>query len=395
MSRVRFAADLINGFAFESSDFVREESSSTIPLVRVRDVRGDKFETFIEHSKVSPQSLIRDGDVVIGMDGDFNSVLWSRGSAALNQRVCLIRVEDLELAKFISYVIPSELQAINEVSFFTTVKHLSSDQVLNLHLPEFGKDEMLSLVNYLDRETAEIDSMRAELDSIEALLVERRSSIVRTHLLPEDGAYTRIKLVADVSLGKTVQSEQKRSEEVQRNYVRAAHIQPHGQLVLDDQMMWFTRQELEQLTLCEGDVLVVEGGAGYGRSVVLDEDMPDWGFQNHVVRVRPSPKAIGQFVHFTILAHYSAGLIDTMAAGATIPALSSDKVRELPILSVDIDTQRRIAEEVKRDTSEIDSMLAEIKELRDLLAERRSALITAAVNGQIDIPATASATTKD
>ena len=245
-----------------------------------------------------------------------------------------------------------------------------------------------AIADYLDRETAEVDAMSADLDELEALLTERRGSIIRTHLLPEDGEYTRVKLVANVSLGKTVQSVKKRPDEVQRNYVRAAHIQPHGRLVLDEQAMWFTPQELEQLTLRENDVLVVEGGAGYGRSVVLQEDMPGWGFQNHVIRVRPNTGVVGEFVHYTFLAHYSAGLIDLLADGATIPALSSDKARELPILAVDTEEQRHIARTVSRETAEIDAMLADITELRDLLAERRAAVIAAAVTGQIDVPTT-------
>lgn len=48
--------------------------------------------------------------------------------------------------------------------------------------------------------------------------------------------------------------------------------------------------------------------------------------------------------------------------------------------------QRRIADAIDRETAEIDSMLEDITKLRDLLAERRAAVISAAVTGQIDIP---------
>lgn len=260
----------------------------------------------------------------------------------------------------------------------------SATSALPIVLPPIEKQR--AIADYLDRETAEIDAMTADLDQMEALLTERRGSIVRAHLLPEGQEYTRVKLKAAVSLGKTVQSKQKNAKEVQRNYVRAAHIQPHGRLALDEQPMWFTTSELEQLSLRANDVLVVEGGAGYGRSVVLKEDLPEWGFQNHVIRVRPNPGVVGEFIHYTFLAHYDAGLIDLLADGATIPALSSDKARELPILSVDEHCQRKIVDIVERETSEIDAMLADITELRDLLAERRAALIAAAVTGQIDIP---------
>ena len=387
MSRVRFQANLVNGNPFRSEDFRFERGDDLIPLVRIRDIKSTNFETFIDKKDVPNEFLIRDGDLVIGMDGDFNSVIWDRGPAALNQRMCLLRSSDEQTTRFISYAVPHQLKMVNELSYATTVKHLSSQQVLDLWLPDISRRQQHAIADYLDRETAEIDAMTADLDKMEALLTERRGSIVRTHLLPEGKEYTRVKLKAAVSLGKTVQSKQKNAEEAQRNYVRAAHIQPHGRLALDEQPMWFTTSELEQLSLRANDVLVVEGGAGYGRSVVLKEDLPEWGFQNHVIRVRPNPGVVGEFIHYTFLAHYNAGLIDLLADGATIPALSSDKARELPILSVDEHCQRKIVGMVERETAEIDSMLADITELRDLLAERRAALIAAAVTGQINIPA--------
>ena len=50
------------------------------------------------------------------------------------------------------------------------------------------------------------------------------------------------------------------------------------------------------------------------------------------------------------------------------------------------DRQQIVVEHVLNETAEIDAMLADIMELRDLLAERRAAVIAAAVTGQIDIP---------
>ncbi|ERS52939.1 restriction endonuclease subunit S [Corynebacterium accolens] len=386
-TRVRFLATLVNGHPFSSDDFSNERRENDIPLARIRDIKNPEFTTFIDREQVPDDVVIQNGDLVIGMDGDFNSKIWGKGPAALNQRMCLLRSPDSKDLRFISYAISDQLKLINEFTYSTTVKHLSSEQVLGLPLPSLDLKQRHDIADYLDRETAEIDGMRADLDEMERLLEERRVSIIQRHVLPENGTYTRIKLVADVSLGKTVQKTQKDTSEILRNYVRAAHIQPHGRLVLDDQPMWFTPNELKQLALEAGDVLVVEGGAGYGRSVYLREELPGWGFQNHVIRVRPWAGASGRFIDYTIRAHYGAGLIDILADGATIPGLSSDKARELPILNVSYTEQRRIADEIDRETAEIDSMLEDITKLRDLLAERRAAVISAAVTGQIDIPA--------
>ena len=76
-----------------------------------------------------------------------------------------------------------------------------------------------------------------------------------------------------------------------------------------------------------------------------------------------------------------------------LPSMTSTILSQLRIPVPPLAKQCRIADEIDRETAEIDSMLEDIRELRDLLAERRTAVISAAVTGQIDIPA--SPTSKD
>ncbi|HAT1132917.1 restriction endonuclease subunit S [Corynebacterium striatum] len=329
------------------------------------------------------------GDVLFGKLRPYLSKSWlaDEEGAALGD-IHVYRPSEGCDSRFLAYLVLSSgfVGLADASSSGTKMPRTEWPKIGQFKVPAPPLPTQRAIADYLDRETAEIDGMRADLDEMERLLEERRVSIIQRHVLPENGTYTRIKLVADVSLGKTVQKTQKDASEVLRNYVRAAHIQPHGRLVLDDQPMWFTPNELKQLTLEAGDVLVVEGGAGYGRSVYLREELPGWGFQNHVIRVRPWAGASGRFIDYTIRAHYGAGLIDILADGATIPGLSSDKARELPILNLSYTEQRRIADEIDRETAEIDSMVEDITRLRDLLVERRAAVISAAVTGQIDIP---------
>ncbi|MDK4338223.1 hypothetical protein [Corynebacterium accolens] len=99
------------------------------------------------------------------------------------------------------------------------------------------------------------------------------------------------------------------------------------------------------------------------------------------------------------LANLLVGTEFLALAGASVQGtgglkrISTQFVESYPLPNITLGEQRRIAEEIDRETAEIDSMLADIKELRDLLAERRAAVISAAVTGQMDIPP--SPTTKE
>jgi len=253
---------------------------------------------------------------------------------------------------------------------------------LPIPLPPLGTQRIIA--DFLDRETAEIDAMIDKLDAVVQELIQRRARLIQQHTINSPSPMSRMKFCAEVSLGKTFQGVQKKPDEKFVNYVRAASIQSHG-LELDDQRMWMTDTELAKYYLRAGDVLIVEGGAGYGRSVVLTEPMPQWGFQNHVIRVRPNRDQEGRFLNYCVKAHLSAGLVDVLVDGATIPALSSDKARELPVPKVSLEAQRRIADHLDEVTSKIDAMLAKVAELKALLTERRAALITAVVTGRKDV----------
>lgn len=242
------------------------------------------------------------------------------------------------------------------------------------------------IADYLDCEIGEIDAMLAKLEALDESLNLRRASVVEWETIARSRGVTRLKFCADISLGKTFQGVRKSDHETLVNYVRAASIQPHG-LELDHQRMWMTREEQRKYDLKKGDVLVVEGGAGFGRSVHLAQDMPGWGFQNHVIRARPDQHHDGRFLNYCVKGHYSSGLIGLLADGATIPGLSSDKAKNLPIPDMSLEEQQRIADHLDEVTGRIDAMLATIDELKALLVERRAALITDVVTGRKKVPA--------
>ncbi|WP_409715894.1 hypothetical protein [Microbacterium sp.] len=175
----------------------------------------------------------------------------------------------------------------------------------------------------------------------------------------------------------------------QAPYLRAAHVQPGGRLIdLPDQQMWFTNAELRTLTLRRDDVVIVEGGAGYGRSAVLREDLDGWGFQNSIIRVRPlRTRSEGRFLDYAIQAALRWGEIDSLVSTATIPHFTAEKVGRLPIVWLPVKQQGAIADYLDRETAQIDAFIAKNEELIALLAERRTAVITHAVTRGIDASA--------
>jgi type I restriction enzyme S subunit len=206
--------------------------------------------------------------------------------------------------------------------------------------------------------------------------------------LPDGWLAGQVKNAATVTLGKMLQSKDSGSD-VRAPYMRAANVQPDGVLALDDvNEMWFRVAELEQLSIRAGDVVVVEGGqGGFGRAAYVDQDLPGWGFQNSINRLRPSGDFDGRFIAFYLIALRASGFIRAYSNVVSMPHLTAEKLARMPMPMPPLEEQRSIAHYLDRETARIDTLIEEQRCLIDLLRERRHALrVNAALHGTVPVP---------
>jgi len=175
-----------------------------------------------------------------------------------------------------------------------------------------------------------------------------------------------------------VQPTRKNETDELRPYLRAAHLPAPGTLSLDvsEQQMYFSPAELDRLDLQKDDVVIVEGGAGYGRSAYLDDNLDGWGFQNSIVRVRPYPDvSVGRYVYYALQHAQADRQIELEVSTATLPHFTAEKVGRFRLPLPPLETQRAIADYLDRETAEIDGMRADLDEMERLLTERRTSVI--------------------
>ncbi len=119
------------GFPFSSLCFT--DNPAGIRLIKNRDLRSDDSIVFY-NGVYSNDFLVQNGDLLIGMDGDFEPVLWGKGMALLNQRVGrIIKCKDISI-EFLSYILLKELKKIESQTGSTTVKHLSHTDIEDIEL---------------------------------------------------------------------------------------------------------------------------------------------------------------------------------------------------------------------------------------------------------------------
>jgi type I restriction enzyme S subunit len=169
-------ATILNGAPFDSALFSATEG---MPLIRIRDVTTGQTSTYFT-GPYEDEYLVQQGDLLIGMDGDFNSGFWGSKSALLNQRVCKISpIESFYDKQLLAFALPGYLAAINANTPSVTVKHLSSKTIGEIGLPLPPRTEQTRIVAKLEELLSDLDAGVAELKAAQKKLAQYRQSLLK------------------------------------------------------------------------------------------------------------------------------------------------------------------------------------------------------------------------
>lgn len=161
-------ANILYGYPFESNFF--NSDSKGKPIIRIRDVKPGFTSTFF-NGPYSDQYVIKKGEYLIGMDGEFNIAPWQSEDALLNQRVCRVKSSDdnILLTDFIFYFLGRELKKIEEKTSFVTVKHLSAKVLNSINIPVPPLELQEHIVAELDTINRGITELREQIKDLDNL----------------------------------------------------------------------------------------------------------------------------------------------------------------------------------------------------------------------------------
>ena len=157
------------GFAFDSAKF---SDSVGTPLIRIRDVVRGYSETYTTE-QCGDEYVVQDGDMLIGMDGEFNIAHWKGGKAYLNQRVCRLIPTDKINSLYLFYFMPQALKAIEDKTPFVTVKHLSAKELNKVSVPIPSMAEQEKIATSLQKVDELISLRKQQLQKLDELVKAR------------------------------------------------------------------------------------------------------------------------------------------------------------------------------------------------------------------------------
>lgn len=375
-------------------------------LISDRPPRADSFDKY---------KICEAGDVVLNRFNAYRGSLGvSNERGIVSPDYLVLRANRNSHSSFLEYLLRSEelsnfmkstmggLGASDpDVSGFSRIDVGSLGQY---SVPTVDVRRQQAIAFFLDRETAQIDELIDKQERLIELLAEKLQAVI-THAVTkglDPGAPTKpsgipwlgdipahwevgpVKHFYDIVLGKMLQRDQEVDTDARLPYLKAASIRAGTISLLESNQMWFSKDEVASLSLRSGDVLVVEGGS-IGQSALVDEDMVGIGFEKSLNRVRPKTGSTSEyFQHYMTMARES-GYVAMQCVGATFMHLTSEKLGRMIMPFPPEDEQRQIASNIEQHLLRLENASSKGRRLIDLLRERRSALVSAAVTGKIDV----------
>lgn len=124
---VKEVAEVQYGMPFKSALFT-DDGTLGKALVRIRDVPAGQSFTYTPEP-ADPRYEIHEGDVLVGMDGDFHTTVWNGGPALLNQRVARFRARGNWSPLHLFLLLQEPITRLNRSIVGTTVAHLGDSHI--------------------------------------------------------------------------------------------------------------------------------------------------------------------------------------------------------------------------------------------------------------------------
>ena len=268
--------------------------------------------------------------------------------------------------------------------------------------------EQRAIAEFLDGETEKIDALVANKERLIKLLQEKRIALI-THAvtkglnpdvprkdsgveclgeIPAHWEARRLKhTVEKIGSGKTPSGGAERYVTDGVLLLRSQNVQFGGLEVADAAYIdAATDNEMPNSRVHEDDILLNITGASLGRCCIARLGGLGANVNQHVCIMRPDQRQIyPTFLALLIESHALQDQIFNNENGVSRDALNFEQVGSLILTKPDISEQRAIAAFLDQETAEIDALVTKVLEAIDRLKELRTALISAAVTGKIDV----------
>jgi len=372
-------------------DFVRLEGRRVVQVIKGADI--------LKH--------VEPNDFVISMRSFQGGIEWCKLRGCISSAyVMLIPCERIHCG-FFSYLLKSQsyIQALQTTSnLVRDGQALRYENFTKVNLPLVPMEEQAGIAEFLDGETGKIDELVAEQQRLMELLKEKRQAVIshavtkglnpRAPMKPSSiewlgdvpehwevvGLTKYLSLLVDYR-GRTPTKVDEGVFLITARNIRDGKIDYTASEEFIDEAEYEDVMRRGKPAL--GDVLfTTEAPLGQ----VANIDRTDVALAQRVIKFRGQPGILDNyFLKYWLMGTFSQSDMEQLATGSTALGIKGSKVGQLRLCLPPNEEQVTIASFLAEELTKLDALAAEAQKAIDLLQERRTALISAAVTGQIDV----------
>ena len=399
-SALKFLADYQNGYPFKPEDWGEEG----LPIIRISQLTGDTAPNYYS-GELDFRVKVGDGDLLFSWSATIDSFIWTGGAAWLNQHIFKVSPTVEADQKFLFYLIKLVAPKLADFDAHgSTMRHIKKESLSErLHVPTLV--EQTQIARFLDHETARIDALIEEQQRLIELLKEKRQAVISHAVtkgldptvpmkdsgvewlgeVPAHWKQIRIKHI----LNAMIDAEHKTAEYsddgeylvCRTTNVRNGLLSLEGAKYADRNTYidWTRRGVPEPL-----DILFTRE-APAGEACLVPENLEICLGQRMVLFKLDKTRIDPAFTVHSIYAGLASDFVKQLSQGSTVSHFNMADIGNIPLFEPPLPEQKEISDFLARRCDSYGLLINEAESSVKLISERRSALISAAVTGKIDV----------
>jgi type I restriction enzyme, S subunit len=290
------------------------------------------------------------------------------------------------LPEYLNYQFKSmtdELKSLNMGSTHQTI-YQKDAATLQVIVPPI--EEQRAIAEFLDRETVRIDTLIEEQQRLIELLHQRRTDLISHAVLDSTVERVQLRRLVDVIDCAHVTAEMVDDD------VRfpVASIRECQTATVELSACTYTTPQFFELLRASdrapqpGDLLFIRN-VSVGLVSIVPSNLPEFAVGQETVLLRRKRDVHPSFLRYALVGAEARYAIERAMIGSTFRRINVSAIRSLPVPAPPLPIQIQVAAYLDEQTTRIDLLIGEARRFIELARERRAALITASVTGQIDV----------
>lgn len=323
--------------------------------------------------------------------------------ATCNQSMAAIVIDD-ENPRFIYWWLTSQYRKIRGLTSDEGRDGLNLEHVGSIQCPLPSIEEQQTIARFLDFKTAQIDALIAKKKALLDKLAEKRTALISHAVtkgldpsvpmkdsgvewlgeIPAHWDAKRLKFLIAEPLKYGANEAAELTDPDLPRYIRITDVNEDGSL-RDETFRSLPEEIANQYLLADGDILLARSGATVGKTFIYK---PNWGvaaYAGYLIRARMAETMNADFAYQFLQSGCYWQWLNSIFIQATIQNVSAEKYANLVFPVPPLAEQIAIINALKKQLGKIDSQRERVELVLHRLQEYRSALITNAVTGKIDV----------